>query len=48
MITETLQASIDFSPEDYLELIILTTYQSRSPETNLQLASNLPSRTASS
>ena len=31
----------DFTAEDYLDLIILTTHQSRSPETNPQLAFSL-------
>ena len=31
----------DFTAEDYLDLIILTTHQSRSPETNPQLAASL-------
>jgi len=38
----TITVSIsDFTAEDYLDLIILTIHQSRSPETNPQLASSL-------
>lgn len=37
----TAPITLDFTSEDYLDLIILTTHQSRNPETNPELAANL-------